>query len=342
MAATTRRFIPRQWHAGLLLMLVGTVSVLAGVVQTTVSGAVSQNCPADATLLAKFEFAGDHYAFEGPDVNRNVVTIADGTAAGGNWHSTVAVSLVIVAGGPGAITTSLNPLLNASHFSSTGLPSIDTVTPDISEIQFCQPATNVTTTAAADASTVPSTTVDSTTPVTSSPVSTPESSAVDSSTVAPGPTTTVAPTPTDTTPTDTAPPVSTAPSTDAPTSAPPLSPSTHPPNPLATIPSSAPASTTTTTAVRYTVPPPAAAVVGATTTTTVNPSATGSTIPTTISPGGATSTSVYAVLASMPTARLPQTGTSSSAVIAIGIVLLGAGLGIAVVGSRRERGRVRA
>jgi LPXTG-motif cell wall-anchored protein len=342
MAATTRRFIPRQWHAGLLLMLVGTVSVLGGIVQTTVSGAVSQNCPPDATLLAKFEYAGDHYAFEGPDVNRNVVTIADGTGAGGNWHSTVAVSLVIVAGGPGAITTSLNPLLNASHFSNAGLPSSDGVDPDITEIQFCQPAPNLTTTAAGDEpttvagdeSTVPSTAPESTT---STPTGPPDSSAVDPSTVVPAPTTTVAPTPTDTAPT-----AITAPIATGTTTTPRVSGATAAPNPAAITASSAAAATTTTTAVKYTVPPLTAAVAGATTSTTVNPSATGSTIPTTISPGGATSTSVYAVLASMPTARLPQTGSSSSALVAIGIVLLGAGLGITVVGSRRERGRARA
>jgi LPXTG-motif cell wall-anchored protein len=318
-------------------MLVGAVSVIAGLVETTVSSAVSQNCPVGATLLAKFQYSGGRYVFDGPDVNRNVMTVEDDTAAGANWHSTIAVSYVVVAGGPGAITTSLSPMLYASRFSNVGLPSTDATTPDIVGVQFCRPDLSSTTTTSAsdqdagassttvspssptstianDASTTTTITVGAVNPSTSvSSVSRPAST----TTTEPGATTGVI----EVTPTDT-------------TIRPP-----HATSPAATAAQLPPAPTTSTTAVKNTVPAPTTTVAGATTTTTVNPNMTGSTIPTTISPGGATSTSVYAVLTSLPTARLPRTGSSSSPLIAIGIVLLGAGLGVTVVGSRRERGR---
>ncbi|MDQ1381263.1 MAG: hypothetical protein QOJ71_1982 [Actinomycetota bacterium] len=335
MAATTRRFVHRRRHAGLLLMLVGATSVLAGLAETTVSSAVSQNCPVGATLLAKFQYTGDHYEFDGPDANRNVMTIQDGTAAGGNWHSTIAVSYVVVAGGPGAITTSLNPMLYASRFSNAGLPTTDGTIPDIAGVQFCRPDTSSTITSAS----VDATTIDSTSATTelTSPTTDPtatnggaaSTTVPSSTTIAPAPsTTTTSPAPTD----------PTMASIGAPTTATAL-PALPGTSPASIAGHFAPVPATSTTAVKNTVPAPTTTVAGATTTTTVNPNSTGSTIPTTISPGGATSTSVYAVLAGLPTARLPRTGSSSSPLIAIGVVLLGTGLGITVVGSRRERGR---
>ncbi len=325
-------------------MLVGAFSVIAGLVETTVSSAVSQNCPIGATLLAKFQYSGDRYVFDGPDVNRNVMTVEDGTAAGANWHSTIAVSYVVVAGGPGAITTSLSPMLYASRFSNVGLPSTDTATPDIAGVQFCRPDLSATTTTSA---------TDTDAGAASTTVSAPPTSttADDSST------TTTATTPTTTTTTTTASrtrrrawlgdPAPVDPTTEpgATTGVIDVTPTDttirppHATSPAATAAQVPPAPATSTTAVKNTVPAPTTTVAGATTTTTINPNMTGSTIPTTISPGGATSTSVYAVLTSLPTARLPRTGSSSSPLIAIGIVLLGAGLGVTVVGSRRERGR---
>jgi LPXTG-motif cell wall-anchored protein len=331
MAATTRRFVPRRRHVGLLLMLVGATSVLAGLVETTASSAVSQNCPVGATLLAKFQYAANRYELDGPDANRNVMTIEDGTAAGANWHSTIAVSYVVVAGGPGAVTTSLDPMLYASRFSNNGLPNTDGTTPDITGVQFCRPDTSsTTTTTSADTTTTdPSS---STTDLTSTNHGAASTTVLpNSSTSAPAPSTA---SPSRATALTTA--LTTA-TISAPTTATTL-PATHVTLP-ASIAAQSPAPTTSTTAVKNTVPVPTTTVAGATTTTTVNPNSTGSTIPTTISPGGATSTSVYAVLAGLPIARLPRTGSSSSPLIAIGIVLLGTGLGIAVVGSRRERGR---
>jgi LPXTG-motif cell wall-anchored protein len=343
MAATTRRFALRRRHAGLLLMLVGAVSVIAGLVETTVSSAVSQNCPVGATLLAKFQYSGGRYVFDGPDVNRNVMTVEDGTAAGANWHSTIAVSYVIVAGGPGAITTSLSPMLYASRFSNVGLPSTDATTPDIAGVQFCRPdltSTTPTSTTDADATTdagASPTTVSAPTPT--STIATPTSTTANDSsttTATASPSASVTPVTVPASTTTTGPGASTGVIDVTPTDTTIRPP--HATSPAAPAVQALPAPPTSTTAVKNTVPAPTTTVAGATTTTTINPNMTGSTIPTTISPGGATSTSVYAVLASLPTARLPRTGSSSSPLIAIGIVLLGAGLGVTVVGSRRERG----
>jgi LPXTG-motif cell wall-anchored protein len=313
-------------------MLVGAVSVIAGLVETTVSSAVSQNCPVGATLLAKFQYSGGQYVFDGPDVNRNVMTVEDGTAAGANWHSTIAVSYVVVAGGPGAITTSLSPMLYASRFSNVGLPSTDATTPDIAGVQFCRPDLTSTPTSDTDTST------DADGSSTAVSASTPTSTiANDSSTTTAHPSTSVSSVTLPASTTTTGPGASTGVIDVTPTDTTIRSPHATSPAPPAA--RALPAPTTSSTAVKNTVPAPTTTVAGATTTTTINPNMTGSTIPTTISPGGATSTSVYAVLASLPTARLPRTGSSSSPLIAIGIVLLGAGLGVTVVGSRRERGR---
>ena len=60
-------------------MLVGAVSVLAGLVQTTVSRASVQNCGPGTSLLAKFQYAGGRYVFDGPDTNRYVMTVEGGS-----------------------------------------------------------------------------------------------------------------------------------------------------------------------------------------------------------------------------------------------------------------------
>lgn len=330
----------RPWHTGVVLMVVGAAAVLAGLAQTTLSRAGVENCPPGTILVAKFAYSGDHYVFVGPDVNRNVVTIEAGSAAGGNWHSTIAISQVIVSGGPGAVMSALVPLQTGSHFSGAGLPKPPGGTPPGVEIvQFCLPSpdpTVVSTDAPTSSSSVPgsTTTVGGSTTTSFQPAST-----------------TVAQSLASTTATSVAPLQPSSISNGKPTTTTPGTTSSHnttttrkPTAPLGTAttlrPSRPPINATTTTiaGAPVTIARPTTTVKGETTTTTINPDTTGSTIPTTISPNIGTSTSVYFTAASLPAAQLPHHGSPSAMLIWIGIVLAGAGLGVTLVGFRRERG----
>jgi LPXTG-motif cell wall-anchored protein len=258
MSRATRSFRSvRPWYAGVLLLVVGAVFVVAGLVQTTVSHGGNENCPSGTTLVAKFEFSGGKYVFEGPDANAGVVHISNGSSTGGGWQSTTPISFIVVKGGPGAVVTSLSSSQTSGHFSNAGLPKVGIGnTPAVSNVQFCG--------------------------------------------------------------------------------------ATGPPNPTTTTSIIAPPNPTTTTSVARPPTTTTPTFEPATTTSTVEPS--GRTVPSTSRrtvPRAATSTSVYRNASTLPSGQLPRTGSSSGLLVAIGVVLVGAGLGISVTGFRRDRGRAR-
>lgn len=312
MAVTAHRYDGlRPWHSGLLLMIVGAVAVFAGLVQTTVSHGGNENCPAGTTLVAKFEYSENHYVYAGPGNDQHVVTITNGTATGGNWSSTTAISYVIVKGGTGAVVMSIVPPQTSGHFSNASLPSVGNGnTPAVSNVQFCKPSGGTTTTTSST-TTSSSSTSTSTTSTTSEPPTTT--------------TTVVPPTSTTTSTTTTEPPTTTTTSTTT---------TTEPPS-TTTIPGET--STTISGATTTTTIP------GETTTVEVSGSTVASSstsLPVPIGPSAETSTSVYRNASNLPSGGLPRTGAPSALLITIGVLLIGAGLAISVVGFRRERGRV--
>jgi len=90
----------RSWtrlvRVGPLTMLLGAVLIAAGLVQTTASHFTGASCPGGTVLIAKFDYTFGGYHFESPFGNEHVVTISNANASGGSWHSTLAVSAVIV------------------------------------------------------------------------------------------------------------------------------------------------------------------------------------------------------------------------------------------------------
>ncbi|MEZ5239962.1 MAG: hypothetical protein R2716_13775 [Microthrixaceae bacterium] len=121
-------------RAGVAAMLVGAVLVGTGVVATT-SASDQPSCPDGSALLARYDLVeGVYQATSGSDV-----TINDGTPTGGTWTSTSLVSAVVVKGGPGSATTTVDPAQLAGIFDNSQLAPVDGVIPEIQSLQFCTP-----------------------------------------------------------------------------------------------------------------------------------------------------------------------------------------------------------
>jgi hypothetical protein len=205
MPSTIRQFFHRlrPWHGGPVMVLIGTALVGVGLLQTT-TATQTVLCPTDTTLISKFNFVGQSYVFEKPHGNEDVVHITNGTGTGGDWLSTMAVSAIVVKGGPAAVLTLIDPPQSAGHFTGDNLPDVGSGnTPSISNVQFCAPVSNgtttrpttttsATTTSTATTTVPPTTTTTATTivPSTTSGSTTTTSTTVPSTTATP-PTTTL-------------------------------------------------------------------------------------------------------------------------------------------------------
>lgn len=317
MATHGSRFsrLVRSRQGALALIVFGVVVIGAGLLQTTTSQLNGGNvpCPSGTTLVAKFEFQGGNYNFESPDGNEHAVTITSGSATGGTWDSEVAIADVIVKGGPNAVIMSFSPPSFHGVFSNDGLPLVGSGShPDVSNVQFCAPIADSTTTTST--STAPNSTTTPTVPSPTVPNETTTSPATESTTIAP------------TTESTTVPPT-VAPTTVPPTVAPTSTTPTH--ATATTVPSS-----TTTSLARdaITVPTTGSSMEGATSTSP------GSTAPTNVLPLGATSTSIVPVPRDAGTGSnsLPRTGSASLPLIAFGTLMLAGGAALVIVGRRRH------
>ncbi|HYL52802.1 MAG TPA: hypothetical protein VEZ15_12590 [Acidimicrobiia bacterium] len=293
----------RSRPAALALIVLGVIAIVAGLLQTTTSHLNGGNvpCPNGTTLVAKFDFGGGKYHFEEPAGNEHVVTITHGSATGGTWDSQIAIAAVVVKGGPDAVITSVAPPALHGLFSNAGLPLVGKGNhPDVSNVQFCAPIGETSTTST---STVPHSTT-TTHPTTTTTVTVPSS----------------------TTTTET-------PVTEA-TTVEPTTTTTHPTTTTETV-----APTTTTTVIEpppvteaTTVPNGASTAAGSTSTVP------GRTTPTTVFDGAVTSTTIVVApaVAGSGTNSLPWTGSPSLPLIALGAVLLTAGAALVIVGRRRH------
>jgi len=119
---------------GLASMLVGAVLVGVGAFSTT-SASDQPSCPGGTAAIARYDVVeGVYQAGTGGEV----VMINDGTATGGTWTSTELVSAVVVKGGPGSATTTIDPAQLAGNFDNSRLTPVDGVVPDILSVQFCR------------------------------------------------------------------------------------------------------------------------------------------------------------------------------------------------------------
>ena len=123
-------------RAGVAAMLVGALLVGTGLVATT-SASDQPACPAGSEVLARHDLVGGAYRATAGDA----VTINDGTATSGTWTSTALVSAVIVEGGPGSATTTVEPAQLAGTFDNSELTAVEGAVPDILSVQFCTPVT---------------------------------------------------------------------------------------------------------------------------------------------------------------------------------------------------------
>ena len=162
MPAPTSRFA-RFLRPGAIMMALGSVLILAGVIQTTSStNGGNQSCPSGTSLIAKFEFSFHGYDFESPSGNEHVVTLSHESAGGAWWASTKPISAIIVKGGHASVLYSIAPPQTTGSFSNSGLPHVGhDNTPDISNVQFCGSNTQVTTTTHAATTTTHATTTTS-------------------------------------------------------------------------------------------------------------------------------------------------------------------------------------
>lgn len=176
-----RRFHP--WFGGLTLIGLGATLVVTGLLQTT-SSHVTSPCPDNTELIAKFNFTGGRYVFEKPAEYAGVVTITNGTATGGDAHSSIPIVATIVKGGPDSVLVTYSPAQTNLHFSNAGLPLVGNGNlPDISNVQFCgntKPPTTTTTTT----TTIKPTTTTTTTTLPTSPTSPTSTSTTTTSSIA--------------------------------------------------------------------------------------------------------------------------------------------------------------
>ena len=169
----------RLLSPGVIMMVLGAILVLAGIVQTTTSHFNEPSCPQGTTLIAKFNYSHHDYDFEKPAGNEHVVTLSHESADGAWWSSTQLVSAIIVKGGSSSVLYSIAPPQVTGSFSNEGLPDAGHShhPPDISNVQFCGPNGPAGTTTTAQATTTSSSTTStststSTTTSTSQPTST--------------------------------------------------------------------------------------------------------------------------------------------------------------------------
>src|SRR6476646_516471 len=100
----------RGSRIGIAMMLIGALLVAAGIVQTTSShnNGGNQSCPDGSVLIAKYNYDRG-YVFGKPARNEHVVTLTNASSSGAAWHSTLAVSVVIVKGGPASFVSWIAP-----------------------------------------------------------------------------------------------------------------------------------------------------------------------------------------------------------------------------------------
>ena len=139
-AMSSSRFA-RYLRVGPIIMALGAVCVVGGIVGTTAStNGGNQSCPSGTVLISKYN-NDNGYVFEKPAGNENVVTLSHTSSSGGTWHSTLPVSYVIVHGGPNSILYTIAPPKYDGTFSNAGLVVGHGETPTVSNVQFCSSST---------------------------------------------------------------------------------------------------------------------------------------------------------------------------------------------------------
>jgi hypothetical protein len=120
-------------RAGVSAMLIGAVLVGVGALTTT-SASDQPSCPSGTAAIARYDVVdGVYVAGTGGDK----VSVVDGTATGGAWTSTQLVSAIVVKGGPGSATTTIDPSQLAGTFGNSKLTPVDGVVPAVLSVQFC-------------------------------------------------------------------------------------------------------------------------------------------------------------------------------------------------------------
>ena len=327
---TARRF--KLWHAGVILALLGALTIVVGVLQTTKSAITG--CPSGSVLVAKFDYQGGSYKLT--QGTPGTVTIgSSANADGGPWTSTRPISAVVVKGGPNSVITSYSPPATSGSFSNAGLPLVGSGNvPDVSNVQFCASTTPP-----------PSTTTTTIAPTTTSTTTTtvaPTTTSTTTTTVAPTTTTTTTVAPTTTTTTTVAPTTTTT--TVAPTTT----------STTTTVAATTTSTTTTTVVPTTSTPPTSAAIIpppppttAPTTTTTTTPATTPGTTTSTSTPGVTTTSTTVPVQQLPPITSttvvsnaerpLPNTGAPSAVLVTIGAILTLAGITLTVVDRARRR-----
>jgi hypothetical protein len=158
----------RFLRPGALMMALGAVLILAGVIQTTSSHFnTNLSCPSGTTLVAKFNYDGHghNYDFDSPAGNADVVTLSHTSSHGGWWSSTQPLSALIVKGDSASVSYSISPPQVTGSFSNDGLSNghgHDQDSHEITSVQFCGSNVPAGTTTSASSSTSSSTTSSST------------------------------------------------------------------------------------------------------------------------------------------------------------------------------------
>src|SRR3954470_20890628 len=322
---------------GAIMMILGALLVLAGIVQTTSShfNGGNQSCPQGTTLIAKFNNDDHPYQFEKPAGNENVVTLSPTSDSGAWWSSTTPISAIIVKGGPSSVLYSIAPPQVTGSFSNSGLPPVGHGnTPDISNVQFCGSNIPVTTTTSASTTSSSSTSSSTSTSTTSASTTTTCGQCQTTTTAAPTTTSTCGECQTTTTHTSSTTCQCSTTTEHVPPTSCHCSTTTHPQETTTTLPqeettSTVSGSTTTSSDV-------SGSTLRVTTTTRVHA---GTTVH-----GQGTSTSFGPTVSSTSVftgdggTTLPFTGSSSTPLMVIGLVLLATGLTLTLSQARR-RGR---
>ena len=122
-----------------LLALFATVLMTGGsltiMTNANATGGGNEGCPPGTTLVAKANWNGSGYVFEGP---ANGVTIT-GDATTANFTSATPIAAVVVKGGTNAKIDRYDPPVTSGSFSRTGLVNNGGQTSDVSNVQFCGP-----------------------------------------------------------------------------------------------------------------------------------------------------------------------------------------------------------
>jgi hypothetical protein len=314
----------RLLRPGAIMMALGAVLVLAGIVQTTSShfNGGNQSCPQGTSLIAKFNNDDHPYAFDSPAGNEHVVTLSHTSDQGAWWSSTTPISAIIVKGGSSSVLYSIAPPQVTGSFSNSGLPNAGNShhPPAISNVEFCGSNIPAGTTTTAQSTSTSSSTTSSTS--TSQPTSTTCAECQTTTTHVPSTTC-------DCTTTTNHPPTTCKCSTTT----------THPQETTTTH-----GEASTTTVAETTTSQVSGSTLYVTTTTTHH----GTTSTTTKSVAGSTvagqgtSTSFGPTVSSTSVftgdggSNLPFTGSSSTPLVALGVVLLATGLTLTLSQARRR------